>query len=266
MAIYAGIHGTMFTSADRRRQLAELLRTARASLPVPNTRRRRTPGWRREEVADAAGISVTWYTWLEQGRDVQASDAALQRLVRALSLDAAQARYLFELARPAAIAPVTAATPPHLSAFLDGLAPHPAYALDRGWMVIDANAAARDLLQVTAGDNLIEKLLFDTAWRETFADLPALLATSVAQFRAAVGARPEYVSIINSLRARSNEFADLWATAGVQGAPIWTKTVKHPVRGKLVFRYAALSSSDGSDIIVSIYASVSTPAQTAAAL
>src|SRR5581483_7324355 len=101
------------------RELADFLRTHRARV-VPAVRgRRRTPGLRREEVAENAGISVTWYTWLEQGRDVSVSAATLDRLAKALQLSAAERAYLFDVAGkrdPAQPSPETMAAPRDLTA------------------------------------------------------------------------------------------------------------------------------------------------------
>src|SRR3984957_6361471 len=91
------------TSLERRRELGDFIRAQRervapASVGLVAARRRRTPGLRREEVAELSGLSTTWYTWIEQGRDVSVSPTALARLARTLRLDRAQRHYLFELA------------------------------------------------------------------------------------------------------------------------------------------------------------------------
>ena len=103
--IYPGINDAMQATAEveRRRELGDFIRAQRervapASVGVIAARRRRTPGLRREEVAELAGLSTTWYTWIEQGRDVSVSPTALARLARALRLGRAQRQYLFELA------------------------------------------------------------------------------------------------------------------------------------------------------------------------
>ncbi|CAN7625947.1 helix-turn-helix transcriptional regulator [Devosia sp. LjRoot16] len=247
--------------ADRRKCLANLLTAARHALPAPRGGRRRTPGWRREEVADTAGMSVTWYTWLEQGRDVTASDDALRRLSRALRLDATQSRYLFELARPGqGPAPTVDIDEPELQPFLDGLLPLPAYALDRGWTIIASNAAARRVLLLRdKTENLIEKLFLDPSWRTLFADWETLAASMVGQYRAAIGARPEYGPEVKRLIAQSEAFAALWAAGAVRPSPLWLKPLDHPELGRLVMRYAALRLGGRTDLTISIY----TPADAA---
>src|SRR5262249_34965037 len=128
-------------SRERRRALGAFLqahraRLAPASLGLPPAGRRRTPGLRREGVAQIAGLSATWYTWLEQGRDVSASPAALARLARTLQLSAAERSYLFDLAGkrdPAGpAAPAASEAPAALEAAVSAIGA-PAYVLDRQW-------------------------------------------------------------------------------------------------------------------------------------
>ena len=248
-----------FEQGNRRQILGQFLKRQRQALEPPVGGRRRTPGWRREEVAEAAGISTIWYTWLEQGRDIRMSDHALVRLGRALSLDTAQSRYLFELARPTTPAPAMTVDPQVLQ-FVDGLSPLPAYLLDRGWGIVGANEAARRVLLLGAQhESLIEKMFLDPTWRDLFENWAEIAASSVAQYRAAVGGRPEYKADVDGLVARSAEFAELWAAGEVRGAPLWEKVLLHPTMGRLAMRYASLSLDGPSGLTVSIY----TPADAA---
>ena len=135
---------------ERLSELAQFLRTRRERMGPSDAglepgRRRRTPGLRREEVAQLAGVSVTWYTWLEQGRSVRASEEVLDRLGRVLRLDPAEHRHLFLLARghpPADPLDPPAVVDPRLRAVLDAL-PYPAYAATNGWTIVAWNRAAR---------------------------------------------------------------------------------------------------------------------------
>ena len=134
---------------DRKTLLGEFVRAHRESLaPEPSLGRRRTPGLRREELAARAGISATWCTWIEQGRDVQVSPQALARLALALALNRAERAYLFELAGrrdPLAPSPDDATeAPASLQAAVAALA-HPAYGLDRLWNACCWNEAAERL-------------------------------------------------------------------------------------------------------------------------
>ncbi len=122
--------------ADQRRLLGEFVRAHRERMPpVTTNSRRRTSGLRREELAARAGISVTWCTWIEQGRAVQASPEALGRIAQALSLSRAERDYLFELAGlvdPEGLRGSSADAPPSLIAAVRAIK-DPAYGLDRLW-------------------------------------------------------------------------------------------------------------------------------------
>ena len=147
---------TMPETTDQRRELGGFLRTRReavspsqAGLLLGARARRRTPGLRREEVAQLCGISTTWYTWIEQGRDITLSAAALARLADALRLTAAERAYLFELTRRRDPTPPVAPSAPvivaaALRAVLEVIET-PAYLLDRQWHVRAWNDAAGDL-------------------------------------------------------------------------------------------------------------------------
>src|SRR5690606_11582000 len=136
-------------AVERRRELGAFLRSRRerrrpeaVGLPVGD--RRRTPGLRREEVAMLAGMSVTWYTWLEQGRNVQPSRQVLGSLADVLGLDDVETAHLFRLAGevPPRVGPASAAVADHEQAMLDRLDPNPALLLDRRLDVVAWNRGA----------------------------------------------------------------------------------------------------------------------------
>ena len=139
----------------RRQELSDSLRTRRARVApedvgLPAARRRRTPGLRREEIAHLAGISVTWCTWIEQGRAVQASPEALGRISQALSLSRAEHDYLFKLAGrvdPEGSRGPSADAPPSLIAAVKAIQ-YPAYGLDRLWNACCWNEAAELCLRL----------------------------------------------------------------------------------------------------------------------
>src|SRR2546422_8435892 len=127
MSTYAG------TDTTTRAELSDFLKSRRAriapaSVGLPNGPRRRTPGLRREELADLAGVGLTWYTWLEQGRDIHASPQVLAAIARALQLEPAERSHLFRLAghAPPAPEPASAAISPRLRRVLDAPDPLPA--------------------------------------------------------------------------------------------------------------------------------------------
>jgi len=134
----------------RREQLAEFLRHRREHTPpesvgLPADGRRRTPGLRREEISMLAGVGLSWYTWLEQGRDITPSASVLDALARVLGLGAAERAHLFDLAgvpTPASADPYPAEAPAELREMVLGLAPWPAYLLGPRCDVLVWNAPA----------------------------------------------------------------------------------------------------------------------------
>src|SRR5947208_11872756 len=141
-------------SETRRAELADFLRRRRAQVTpaqagIEANGRRRTPGLRREEVAQLAGVGLSWYTWLEQGRDIKPSAQVLDALARTLELDAGERAHLFHLARvelplPAGDYPRDA--PPDLAHFVERVTPYPAYLLGPRTDVLAWNAAATGML------------------------------------------------------------------------------------------------------------------------
>ncbi len=259
-------------SITRREELAQFLRSRRerldpAVLGIKAGGRRRTAGLRREEVAEAAGISATWYVWLEQGRDVNASAHALRALGRALRLSQAEQTYLFRLARPdldwrtGTIAEAMPAA--NLVSLVDGLAPHPAYITNRYRQVVAANRPARLLLGAfdkadPARGSVIGRLFLDPLWREIFVDWETVARSTVAQFRLATASMaddPVLASLVALLTASSEEFARWWADRELAEPPIWRKTMRHGLVGDMAFDFAVLQPHGrDSDFSVSLYA------------
>ena len=176
-----------------RRALGAFLRARRELLPSPSSvpiRRRRTPGLRREEVAEACGVSATWYTWLEQGRDVSASPAALARMAGVLRLSRAERAYMFDLAGkrdPAETQEFDDDIPLSALALPNQMAV-PAYLLDRSWTARAWNAAAADLfagwLDAEADRNLLRYIFLSPVARGLIADWEERGRRVVAEFRA----------------------------------------------------------------------------------
>ncbi|HVZ30542.1 MAG TPA: helix-turn-helix transcriptional regulator [Asticcacaulis sp.] len=258
------------TDADRRQDLARFLRSRREVLRPEDfgltPGRRRTPGLRREEVAQVAGISATWYIWLEQGRDVRASPHALASLARALRLSQAEQTYLMKLARPDLDwrgRLVKALPSTELQSLLNGLAPHPAYVLNRYWQLVAINTPARRLLGEWAeGDawahNLLARLFLDPAWRTLFIDWPEVARSAVAQFRLATAAMREdkvLEALLTELGAANSEFNALWNARDLAEPPVWKKRLRH-ADGERHFYFATFRPEGRDrDFWVSIYTS-----------
>ena len=230
---------------DLRRLLGRFLRARREALPAPAQPglRRRTPGLRREEVAQLAAISTTWYTWLEQGRRISLSAAALARVAGALALSAAERAYLFELARQHDPAPAKGHEDgqPHaaLVAAVQAM-PMPAYLLDRGWRLEACNAAAAELFApwLESGERCLLRFVFLVpAARHFIDDWDARAARLVAELHADTGQYPgdaDLVALVAELSQASAEFAHCWERHRVLAREGGRRVFHHPRRGRVV--------------------------------
>ncbi|MEU1078104.1 MULTISPECIES: helix-turn-helix transcriptional regulator [unclassified Streptomyces] len=210
----------------RRHELAEFLRSRRERITpeqvgLPHGRRRRTPGLRREEVAHLSAVGVTWYTWLEQAREIQVSAQVLDALARALLMDASERTHLFALAGatdPNPNAPCPTVTP-SLRAMLDQLEPVPACIQNSRYDILAYNRTyARllcDLDALAPEDRNCMWLAFtNDDWRAAVADLPDVNRIMAAKFRAAMAehlAEPAWKTLLNRLENGSPEFREIWA-------------------------------------------------------
>jgi transcriptional regulator with XRE-family HTH domain len=234
-------------SRARRAELTDFLRRRRAQVAperagIERNGRRRTPGLRREEVAQLAGVGLSWYTWLEQGRDIKPSAQVLDALARVLELDTAERAHLFHLARvelPLPDASAANEAPPELQALVDALVPHPAYLLSPRTDVLAWNRAAAGLLGVPSAapdgpPNLLWWLFTNTEPRGDRWDDTA--RATLARFRAEHARRigdPGFARLIGALERDSERFRALWTQHEVLTGHLGTKTVDHPTLGPL---------------------------------
>lgn len=210
--------------------------------------RRRTPGLRREDVAQLCGLSTTWYTWLEQGRDIALSAAALARVADALRLNAAERAYLFELTRrrdpsPPAAGPAPDATPEELRAALSAIAA-PAYVLDRLWRAGGWNDAARRLFApwVESGEACLLRYVFLHPGAPAFiCDWDDRARRLLAEFRADTAHVPDdpaMQALVRELMAASPDFARFWREHAVLAREGGVRVFSHPQDGVLRYRQA----------------------------
>ncbi|MER5353627.1 helix-turn-helix transcriptional regulator [Kitasatospora sp. NPDC002551] len=251
----------------RRKELQAFLTSRRqrispalVGLPA-GTDRRRTPGLRREEVAVLAGVSPSWYQWLEQGRDITVSAKVLDAVSDVLRLDGAEQRHLYTLAGlnpppgPAAAAPRTYCD--ELQRLIESWGPNPATLLDESWNYVAGNEAARLALRAgTAERNCLVAFFRDPAYRSREAAWERIAPTVVAGFRAAAWRYPEnpgFREVIDELSGGSEEFRALWARRDVATAGVLVKEAEHPVAGTLAFESSQLVLPARPDLTVVLY-------------
>ncbi|MEU7634320.1 helix-turn-helix transcriptional regulator [Nocardia sp. NPDC049220] len=233
---------------DRRREeLREFLRSRRerlvpSAVGLPEAGRRRTPGLRREEVAVLAGVGVSWYTWLEQGRDIKVSDDVLDAVARALLLDDIERAHLYRLAGlnpPQQQAAPSIPASPQMRRLLDTWAPRPGYIRDRHWNFTAVNDAARAVFGYGLTDhNCLTSFFTNMRLRVVHQQWNEIAPAVAAGFRADAGRYPddpEFDRIAGDLAQVSTEFAELWARHDAAEHSTAVKAVDHPDVGVMVF-------------------------------
>ncbi|NVI04581.1 helix-turn-helix transcriptional regulator [Paraburkholderia youngii] len=241
--------------ASRRSEFGDFLRSRREKLSpasgrLGSGRRRRTPGLRREEVAELAGIGVDWYVRLEQGRTVSPSDATLDALARALRLGKAEATHLRALARSNDQRTFAAEkVPPAIARIVSDLG-LPAYVTGSRWDILAWNRAEADRnILVFMFIDPEARRLFGPAWEDEARRMIAL-------FRAThdlLATDPSFVQLVERLRSSSAEFASWWIAHDVRGGASGEKVLAHPQRGIQRYQYATFQANDDPSLKLSIY-------------
>lgn len=261
---------------DSPAELGEFLRSRRARLKpeevglVSYGARRRVPGLRREELAQLAGVSVAYYTRLEQGQSSNASEAVLDALARALRLNSDEHTHLRNLARPARNARRAPERPAYarpgtkqLIAAMDGV---PALVLDRCSYVLAWNSLGHAL---TAGHldpdgpnrpadrpNLQRMLFLDPHTRELYAHWEEEARRAVAALRLLAGRHTEdrkLAALIGELLMKSDEFAGLWSRHPVRSCTAGTKAFHHPLVGSMELAFETFHAPDDSGHQLRLY-------------
>ncbi|MFI6104561.1 helix-turn-helix domain-containing protein [Streptomyces sp. NPDC051310] len=258
---------------DQRAELSEFLRSRRARLKPEDVglpdfgRHRRVPGLRREELAQLAGVSVAYYTRLEQGNGRNVSTEVLDAIARALRLTEAERAHLTHLAKPMhkkkrrAAATRAHAVRPQLQHLLDAMEGVPAYLLGRRLDIVAWNRMARALLGDFAAlepdeRNMAWQVFLAPGARDLYADWDAKATEVVSVLRMYAGCSaddPRLSALVGELSVKSPEFRTLWAAHTVQDKGHGTKRLRHPLVGELTLTYETLRVPDDHDLALVTY-------------
>jgi len=269
-------------AVSRARELADLLRSRRgrlqpADVGLPAGARRRTRGLRREEVAQLAAISTTYYTFLEQGRDVHPSRQVLDALARALRLRPAERAHLHELAhghqtaeshQPGEI------LAPAVAALVDRLDPYPTYVTGRCFDVLAANRAARALWTDWSSlppqeRNMLWWTFTAPAARTILVEWETEASALLARFRAAADRHPDdpkFAALTGRLQTASAEARAWWPRHDIVALSSGTKRLHHPLLGDLDMQHVVLQLADDPEQKLVTFAADSTHQQRIAQL
>lgn len=260
---------TTDADAARRQELAIFLRTRRARLPpadlgLPKGNRRRTPGLRREEVAEVIGVSASWYTKLEQGLDIRVSSGVLRRLANALRLTAVERVRLYRLGLPEAAnpdVPVPEDVLPAVQMMIDGLALSPAFILTPRGEYIGSNQAARAFFgdfETFAGperNQLLALFLYQPVrqylpnWWESARQQVALFRATYAQ-----NANDPYIqALVARLLEESDEFRQLWNNYDLPVGPSRRITFDNQELGAMMFEYYSFYGDVDANFRVEVF-------------
>ncbi|NLA36049.1 MAG: helix-turn-helix domain-containing protein [Actinobacteria bacterium] len=250
--------------------------TKPAEVGLVDAGRRRTPGLRREEVAMLAGVSVSWYTWLEQGRPIKASIDVLDALARVFALDETERDHLIALAGHRLHhtgSPTGVDVPEWAERLLDSLDPIPAYLLGPTWEYLGWNRAQAELFPAMTAlpdeeRNLVWVMFAVAEVRSLIADWELEAHSMLTQFRADITPwrdDPAVVDLVDRLRRVSAEFDRWWEGHDVSGFQTRLRRFNHPTRGPLLFEYQQLIPAGRTDLRVVMQLPVQAPTDTPAA-
>ncbi|MFJ7207185.1 helix-turn-helix transcriptional regulator [Streptomyces sp. NPDC098789] len=224
--------------------------------------RRRTPGLRREEVAVLAGVGVSWYQWLEQGRDITVSAQVLDAVGRVLKLSSAEQRHLYVLAglNPPAlqVAPSAKNMCDGLQRLIDAWMPFPAHIMDVYWNTVMYNDAASIVLGMRPEivQNCLIAFFTDPLYQARNKDWEEIAAHVVAQFRAACSESPDddgFRAVVEEAKEASRLFSDLWERRDIEPGGQMQKEFQHPLVGTLFVESTSLRVPARPDLAIVLH-------------
>jgi MmyB-like transcription regulator ligand binding domain/Helix-turn-helix domain len=252
----------------RRAELGKFLKARRARLTpgdfgMPPGSRRRTPGLRREEVALLAGVGVTWYTWLEQGREINASTQVLDAVARTLRLDRVEREHLYRLAEATPLRGecTRLVIPDTIREIVYSLDPLPASLINSRFDILMSNHASEELFwdwhtMPCIHMNTLWCCVTEPSARSKFAEYDSQIRYMVARLRSAYGRHvgdPDWEEDIRRLATMSREFSELWARHEVAEAEPRTLTFQHPQAGTLSLAASELNLPDLPEARIVVY-------------
>ncbi|QQZ07796.1 helix-turn-helix transcriptional regulator [Heyndrickxia vini] len=258
-------------SEKRLQEMSDFLKAKRSKIHpqmvgLPTGTRRRTPGLRREEVAQLAGVSTTWYTWLEQGRDINVSTSVLDSVSKALQLNMDERKYLYALAtgegtKPELMMENEPKISPSLNKILQELKVCPTIISDRRCNIVGWNeAAANVFLNFAEIDydkrNLIYLLFARKELKSLAVNWEHFVNGYLAIFRTYYGqyvADPWYDQFIDKMEKEYSEFHDMWNQSEVSSAPEVIIEFRHAKAGKMLFHLTSLQIQGTNELRCSIY-------------
>lgn len=253
------------THPDTAEGLGQFLRACRERLSaadagLPSSGRRRVPGLRRDEVASLAGVSLSYYTRLEQGRELGPSRRVLDAVARVLRLDEEDTRRLYRLARPAARrtrSPVRVErVAPHLRHLIESWTGTPAFIIGQAQDILATNALADALYaDFTQHDNVLRMLFLDPAAEHFYRSAERAKRRAVADLQQAAASTPDdsrVRELVGELSVHSAEFRSLWAREYTRVPPYEVKRMHHSTVGDIELRHEALHirSAPGQQLVI----------------
>ncbi|MBO0872904.1 MAG: helix-turn-helix domain-containing protein [Pseudonocardia sp.] len=262
----------MTGDAQRRRELGKFLRVrrqqlVRAELGLPTIGRRNT-GLRREEVSYLSGVSLTWYTWLEQGREITPSRQVLDAIARTLCLSCSQHAYVLALSGYSAPAPTpepaSPAVPERTQRLLDAVVDLPAYLLAPTWAILAWTPAFAAIYPRVAtvpeeDRNMLWLVFTDPYQREVQVDWELHCARHLARFRADAGPRlgePPFARLVERLLGASELFRARWEDHDVENFISSNHIFRHPDVGALYLEHHRMTLSEHPNLDLAVYTPV----------
>jgi hypothetical protein len=250
--------------ARRRAELRDFLTSRRAQVSPAQAGmpagggRRRTPGLRREEVAVLAGVGVSWYQWLEQGRDITVSGQVLDSVGRVLRLSEPERQHLYALA---GLTPPPLRTSPQqegcclaLKRMIDAWLPNPGHIVDRYWNITAMNISAQLIFGFDAvGSNCLIDFFEGELYARGYQDADEVVRRVVGQYRAEMTNHPGdpvYAGIVERLLRTSPKFAEVWNLHEVHAPGTTQKLIVHPMAGQLHFESTQLRVPEWPDLTI----------------